>query len=96
MLLLRKLVAVASVLAAFTAPADATCVCRRVNGQMQPLCQNAIDLPPICPPTVCAITPPSVAPIGPITLPPLGTSSCQMRQVMNPMNGMYQWQQVCQ
>jgi len=43
---------------------------------MQPLCQSSIDLPPICPPTICPIASPSIAPINPATLPPLGTSQC--------------------
>jgi hypothetical protein len=34
--------------------AGAACVCRCVNGQMQPLCSSSIEVPPICPPTVSA------------------------------------------
>lgn len=34
-------------------PAKAACVCRCVNEVMQPLCDNAIEIRPICPPTVC-------------------------------------------
>ena len=33
--------------------ASAGCICQCVDGHMQPLCTNAIDLPPICPPTIC-------------------------------------------
>ena len=43
---------------ALTVPANADCTCQCVNGQMQPLCSSAIDLPPICPPTICPITAP--------------------------------------
>jgi hypothetical protein len=75
-------------------PARAECTCQCVNGHMQPLCDNSIDLPPICPPTICPITSPSIAPISPPTLPPLGTTSCQQARVCDPY-GNCRWQQVC-
>jgi hypothetical protein len=50
--------------------ANAACTCQCVDGQMQPLCQSAIDLPPICPATICPIAAPSLAPLKPPTLPP--------------------------
>ncbi len=62
--------------------ADAACICKCVDGEMQPLCQSSIDLPPICPPAV----PPS--------LPPLGTSQCRQARVCDNF-GNCQWQQVC-
>jgi hypothetical protein len=73
---------------------NASCICQCVNGEMQPLCSSSIDLPPICPPTVCSIAPPTVAPINPPTLPPLGTSECHQAQVCDQF-GNCQWQQVC-
>ncbi len=81
--------------ALFSEPSSADCVCRCVNGQMQPLCQNAIDLPPICPPTVCGITPPSIAPIQPPRVPPIGTTNCRQAQIQNPRTGQYEWREVC-
>lgn len=75
--------------------AQGQCVCRCVNGEMRPLCTSAIDLPPICPPTVCPLTPPSIAPIQPPTLPPLGTTSCSQQQVYNPRTGQYEWRSIC-
>lgn len=77
-------------------PARADCVCRCVDGQMQPLCSNTIDIPPVCMPTVCAIAPPSIAPITPPSIPPLGASSCSPRQVQDPDTGRYEWQRVCE
>ena len=74
---------------------DAACVCRCVNGEMQAICSSSIDVPPICPPTVCAITPPSIAPLPSVTLPPLGTSNCVQRQVLNPSTGRYEWRELC-
>jgi hypothetical protein len=75
--------------------ASAACVCRCVNGSMQPLCSSSMDLPPICPPTTCGITPPSIAPIQQPKLPPLGTTNCYPAQVQNPRTGQYEWRQVC-
>ncbi len=75
--------------------AAANCVCRCVNGEMQPLCSNAVDLPPICPPQVCAITPPSIAPIPQPRVPPIGTTNCRQAQVQNPRTGQYEWRTVC-
>ena len=45
------------------------------------LANSSIDLPPICPSTICPMMSLSVAPIAPPTLPPLGTSSCQQARV---------------
>jgi hypothetical protein len=77
------------------ANADASCVCRCVDGEVQPLCDSSIDLPPICAPAVCAITRPSIAPIRPPVLPPVGTSSCSQRQVLNPATNRYEWRSIC-
>jgi hypothetical protein len=75
--------------------AHASCVCQCVDGQMQPICQSSIDLPPICPASICPIAAPSTAPINPATLPPLGTSQCRQARVCD-TSGHCQWQQVCQ
>jgi hypothetical protein len=78
-----------------SARAEASCTCQCVDGEMQPLCSSAIDIPPICPPRVCPIAGPSIAPINPPTIPPLGTSSCRQAQVCD-RYGNCRWQQVCQ
>src|SRR5215471_18428744 len=75
-------------------PAAASCTCQCVDGEMQPLCDSSIDLPPICPPSVCPIVGPSIAPINPPTIPPIGTSSCQQARICDPY-GNCRWQQVC-
>ena len=56
----------------FASRADAECICQCVDGRMQPLCSRSIDLPPICPPTICPKAAPSIAPINPPTIPPIG------------------------
>lgn len=33
----------------FATAAKGGCICQCVNGQMQPLCDSSIDLPPLCP-----------------------------------------------
>jgi hypothetical protein len=78
-----------------TAECGAACVCRCVDGVMQPLCDSSIDLPPICPITVCAIAPPSIKPIQPLGNLPIGTSQCSQRQVLNPNTRQYEWRSVC-
>jgi hypothetical protein len=76
--------------------ANANCVCRCVNGSVEPICSSSIDLPPICAPTICPIVPPSIAPIQPPTVPPIGTSYCSQQQVLNPYTNQYEWRRVCE
>lgn len=76
--------------------ARAGCSCQCVNGQMQALCESAIDIRPICPPTICGIVPPSIRPIETPMIPPIGTRSCRKEQVQNRYTGMYEWQTICQ
>ena len=78
-----------------TTESQAACVCRCIDGEMQPLCESSVDVPPICPVTVCAMVPPAVRPIQPLGLPPLGTSQCSQRQVLNPATRQYEWRSVC-
>jgi hypothetical protein len=80
---------------ALVSQANAACVCRCVDGEMKPLCQSSIDLPPICPPTLCPIVPPRLAPLDPPRLPPLGTTECRQEQVFNPITKQYEWKRVC-
>lgn len=75
--------------------ANANCVCRCVNGEVRPICQSPLSVPPPCAPTICPITPPSVEPIRPPVVPPPGTQGCRQVQVLNPRTGMYEWKTVC-
>ena len=75
--------------------AHAACECRCVGGQNRPICQSTLDMPPICPMTMCPIEPPALQPLASPQLPPLGTSACEMRQVYNPASQQYQWQRLC-
>ena len=74
---------------------SARCVCRCVNGEVVPICDNPLDIPPICPPAICPPPPPSIRPIEPPTIPPIGTSNCRHEQVLNPHTGRYEWKLIC-
>lgn len=74
----------------------AECICTCIDGKNQPVCENSIDLKPICPPMVCPIEPPSVKPIMPPTIPPIGTNDCVQKQVFNSTSGQYEWETICQ
>lgn len=91
---MRFILAAATVVL-LTPAAHAGCSCECVNGQVQAICDSAIDLRPICAPRVCGIAPPSVAPVQPPMLPPLGTSSCAPQMVQNPQTMMYEWRTIC-
>jgi hypothetical protein len=53
-----------------------------------------LDIPPICPPTICPIMSPSIPPIMAPTIPPLGTNSCRQARVCDQF-GNCQWREVC-
>jgi len=86
---------IAALLLMMMAKTQAECVCRCVEGEMQPICESAIDLRPLCPVTVCALPLPLARPIQPPVLPPLGTTKCTQRQVLDPDIGQYEWQSIC-
>lgn len=75
--------------------AGADCRCACVNGEAIPLCSNALEIPPICPPRICPLVPPALQPLQPLRIPPLGTSQCRMMQVLNPWTGRYEWKDIC-
>jgi hypothetical protein len=76
--------------------AGAACTCACVNGEMQPICQSSMDLPPICPTQLCPLVPPKIEPITPPRLPPLGTDHCSPHQVYDPESGQYVWKELCE
>lgn len=92
---MKSIMAAGAVFVFLTGIAHAACECRCVGGQNRPICENSLDLPPICPSTMCPLEPPSLQPLATPQLPPLGTSSCEMRQVYNPFVQQYQWQRLC-
>jgi hypothetical protein len=74
--------------------AEAACTCQCVNGQMQPVCDSAINPPMVCPPAVCRPPKPSVAPVIPPNVMGLGGSECEQAQVCD-ASGKCTWEQVC-
>lgn len=90
----KSLPAAAVVLAlAFPSGAEASCACVCINGAIQPVCSSAIEIRPICPPTICPIVPPSVRPIPTPMVPPIGTRHCAPQQVWNGYR--YEWRTIC-
>jgi hypothetical protein len=88
-------IAVAAVAATLSTDAFAACQCRCVGGEMQPICSSAMEIRPICPPTVCGIVPPSIAPIATPMVPPIGATTCGPQQVLNPFTHQYEWRTLC-
>jgi hypothetical protein len=76
--------------------AAASCECKCVDGEQTPVCTSSMDLPPICPPRVCAIVPPAIPPIPPPQVPPVGTEKCSPKQVYNEKTGQYEWKEICE
>ncbi|HKU54911.1 MAG TPA: hypothetical protein VJP60_06075 [Rhizomicrobium sp.] len=93
--ILRLSLAAAALILAGSDPGHAACQCACVDGQVQTVCQNAIDLKPICSPQICQLVPPSLRPIQAPTIPPIGTSSCAPQQVFNPSTRLYEWRTLC-
>ena len=94
--MLRRLLIALTLFLFDSIPAPAACTCQCVNGSVMPICSSALDIPPMCSPTICRITPPSIAPINPPRIPPIGTSDCSMKQVYNNRSGQYEWKQLCE
>ena len=80
----------------FAADAEAACVCRCVDGKIQPICDRGTDLRPRCTKKFCPVPPPSAKPVAPKIVPPFGTKSCAMKQVLTPDTRRYQWQRICE
>jgi hypothetical protein len=75
--------------------AEARCVCRCVDGEVVPVCENANDVPPICSPAVCPVDSPRVKPTPAPRGPRTGTGQCETRRVFNPTTGEYELKEVC-
>lgn len=76
-------------------PSFAACSCECINGSVQAVCSNSLDIRPICPPRICPIVPPSIQPIQTPYIPPIGTSGCRQEQVLNPYTNQYEWRSIC-
>jgi hypothetical protein len=92
--LLRSVAGVLFLLASIDS-AHADCECRCVNGKMRPVCESAMDMPPLCM-DLCPLPPADLPPLPPMQLPPLGTSHCSYKQVWDSNAGAYVWKQVCE
>jgi len=70
----------------------ASCVCRCVGGEVQPICTQAIDMPPICAPAICPASP---AALPSNRIPAFGTESCSRQSVFDPRTGLYEVRTIC-
>jgi len=75
--------------------AISACRCACVNGEMQSLCSNSLDIPALCN-GICPLAPASVQPLPSLRIPPIGTEQCTQKQVLNQSTGRYEWRSVCQ
>ena len=75
--------------------ANASCTCECVNGQVEAICSNSMELRPLCAPRLCPLVNPSLKPLDSLTLPPLGTTTCTNMQVYNPYTYQYEWEEIC-
>ena len=95
------LISLAATLLALLLPvaAEAGCVwewvrndsgdCRHVS-----ICDSAIEIAPVEPPSIRPVVPPSIEPIAPPRVPPVGTSQCvQVRR--QDASGSWYWDTVC-
>ena len=80
---------------ALSSPLHAFCVCRCVDGRLQPLCTNTIEVPPVCPVRICPPGPATLPPVVAPKLPPAGTSACRQAQICD-RHGSCRWRQVCE
>ena len=87
--------AVALLLAAAGAPAEAACVCRCVGGKAQPICSSSTDIPPLCNMTVCPMATPKVSPLDQAKPKPAVKPGCTVKQVYDPETGTHNWEQIC-
>jgi hypothetical protein len=92
---MKRLLAAAALAALLPNSASASCYCTCMNGHVEALCDNAIELRPICAPQVCPLVPPSIRPIPSPMVPPIGTSTCAPQQVWDANYRQYRWQTVC-
>lgn len=75
--------------------ANADCVCKCVNGNVEAICENAFELKPLCSPMICPLPTPSIAPLELPSLPPIGTTQCRQEQIYNEWTGSYEWVEIC-
>lgn len=73
----------------------ADCVCRCVDGEMQAICEDVLDIAPFCPMRHCPLEPLELKPLPSLRLPPLLTKRCEHKQVLNPRTKQYEWRELC-
>ena len=96
---MKRTLALALFMAAALAPthSQAACVCRCVDGEVQPLCQNGFELRPYCTDLMlCPLVPPSLPPLDPPGALPLGTIECRQAYVCDVYGRHCRWRRICE
>ena len=94
MKLARTLFAACVFVIAAAAEGQARCVCRCVDGEVQPVCSSPADLPPLCRPMVCIAEDVPPEPPPSLKVPPPGAKSCRQVRVCDDTN-LCDWEEVC-
>lgn len=76
--------------------ASAACQCSCVEGQIEPVCAAATDLPPVCAPRACTLKQPSGTLVSQSQTAANTTKQCRTSLVRSPQTGSYVSKQVCQ
>src|SRR5215831_8233735 len=79
--MLRHSLSVLVLVPLLTTSADANCICRCLDGRMQPLCSPENDTPAFCDPTPCGALPASSPTASP------GGAQCSKAKILNPKTG---------
>ena len=92
---LTAAVAIAGLTAA-TAPAEAACVCRCVDGKPKAVCSSTTDIAPLCNTLNCPLSTPQRTPTDVSKPKPPVKPGCTLKQVYDPKTGKHEWGQLCQ
>ena len=73
----------------------AECSCECVDGQVQAICENPLEIQPICFPRMCPGELPIIKPLSLPVIPPVGTRDCRQERVYDPSTHTYGWETLC-
>lgn len=93
---LAAAIAVAGLMLATAAPAEAACVCRCVDGKPKAVCSSGTDIAPLCNTLNCPLSIPKRAPTDVSKPKPAVKPGCTVKQVYDPKTGKHEWGQLCQ
>jgi hypothetical protein len=86
----------AMMVASLPIAASADCRCSCVNGQIEPVCSAASELPPACSARACTVKPTRASLIVADKSDLSNKGQCRETLVLNPQTGAYVPKKVCQ